>query len=91
VERKLPVDKNDAYDADQLPILLTVASTADTAVGRYFPTARWLTALNFIGNAEVFARRSERIGMGRYEPHYTHRLTYQEPELPTSAQEERSG
>jgi hypothetical protein len=88
-KRELPLDKNDDYSDDQLPILVTVASTADTAVGWIFPFSRWLSALNVIRNGEVFIRSNERIGMGRYSPHVTHTLKYFGPELPGSKVEDR--
>jgi hypothetical protein len=70
------VDRGQEFPDDQLPILITIASKADTAVGRLFPAARWLSLANLPRNAEVLARRSERIGLGRYEPHITHHLEY---------------
>ncbi|HEX2099109.1 MAG TPA: hypothetical protein VHF69_00515, partial [Candidatus Synoicihabitans sp.] len=70
------VDRDLPFPNDQLPILMTVASTADTAVGRLFPAARWLSFLNVARNGEVIRRRSERVGMGRYAAHITHRLEF---------------
>jgi len=73
VAARLPYDKNMPYSCDQMPILLTVASEADTAVGRLFPLARWtegaaaLRATNF--------RSRYWMGLGWYSPYVTHRLS----------------
>ena len=73
VEELLPYDKQWPYSREQLPVLLAVASTADSAVGRLFPIGRFLwTAVRpwraFVDN------RADRIGLGRYAPHRTHTL-----------------
>jgi hypothetical protein len=62
------------YSPDQRPVLLTVASTADDAVGVAFPLGRalWLawhpSAWN-AGSAEI-------TGLGHYAPYTTHRLIF---------------
>jgi hypothetical protein len=66
IDERMPLDKTLPYAANQLPVLITLASSADTAVGRLFPIARAVTG-KFSGPA---AR-----GMGRYGPHITHDLS----------------
>jgi hypothetical protein len=65
-----PYDKQLAYPASQLPVLMTLASEADSAVGRIFPIARSLQAPI---NPRQLARR-RRTGLGHYAPQVTHRL-----------------
>ncbi|HEX6899393.1 MAG TPA: hypothetical protein VF789_06750 [Thermoanaerobaculia bacterium] len=77
IKSKLPLDKGDPYDKYQLPVLLTIASDADTAVGRWFPIFRVFSVLNVLRNGEVFRDEAESVGMGRYRPQFTHRLHYQ--------------
>lgn len=74
VEEKLPYDKNEPYGPEQLPILMTVASEADTAVSRFFPPARWIQSI-FTLRWKNLARKYW-TGMGRYGPQVTHRLDY---------------
>jgi uncharacterized protein len=75
VENRMPYDKIDRYDRRQLPVLMTVAATADTAVGLFFPPARALQGL-FTGHWEFLVSKSQLQGMGRYTPHVTHTLSY---------------
>jgi hypothetical protein len=73
-----PPDKDKPYDQSQLPVLLAIASTADDAVGVAFPAGRWVAAVKDI---DIAFDRSKRTGMGHYEPHLTHKLTYPEKEF----------
>lgn len=74
IARKLPYDANEPYDSQQLPVLMTIASTADTAVGRIFPVAQILSAIPLL---RLYQLQSEGWhGHGRYRPHFTHRLTH---------------
>ncbi len=68
-----PPDKDKPYDKTQLPVLLAIGSKADLAVGLAFPAGRWLMAVKDI---DIATDPSKRIGMGHYEPHITHRLSY---------------
>ncbi len=81
-----PPDKDLPYDANQLPVLLAVASEADAAVGMAFPAGRWLAALKEPG---IAFDASKRQGIGHYEPHITHRLTY--PEQPFEETKKQCG
>lgn len=74
-DSRLPYDKNHRYDRRQLPVLMTVASQADTAVGRFFPPARVLGDLATLRWSHL-RHESQRTGMGRFEPHVTHKLDY---------------
>ncbi len=60
-----------AYPANQLPVLLTVASEADSAVGVAFPAGRLVYFLAFPWR---YQGRSDVIGQGHYEPRITHDL-----------------
>ena len=76
VEARLPYDKNDPYPANQLPVLVAIASEADSAVGTIFPLSRlvlspWRPSYLFHAN--------ERLGIGHYKPHITHYLDYKLP------------
>lgn len=75
--KNLP-DKHFKYSEEQLPVLMTVASEADKAVGVAFPAARWVAALLHPRIAFSSARR---LGMGHYLPHVTHTLDYTAPEV----------
>jgi hypothetical protein len=66
-------DKTLPYSPKQLPVLITVASQADQAVGLAFPAGRWLSA---VIHPSIAQKSSRRIGMGHYEPHITHTLDY---------------
>jgi hypothetical protein len=62
------------YSEKQRPVLLTVASTGDRAVGLAFPMGRalWLVWHPWVwrhGGAEMF-------GLGHYGPYITHRLVF---------------
>lgn len=81
-----PPDKALPYDANQLPVLLAVASEADAAVGVAFPAGRWLAALKEPG---IATDASKRQGIGHYQPHITHRLTY--PEQPFEETKKQCG
>lgn len=72
VERRLPYDKKLPYAAGQLPILVTIAGEADTAVGRIFPLARVLGGLLFLNKLSP----KHVVGLGHFDPHVTHRLSY---------------
>src|SRR4029077_904398 len=69
----LPYDKLQPYKDVQMPVLLTIASEADTAVGPAFPPARFLQALFTFHWGQL--RKAYWAGMGRYAPQVTHRLT----------------
>lgn len=78
VDQRLPYDANDPYDEAQLPVMLTIASTADTAVGRIFPAAQTVAALPLMRPYQLTGRG--RTGLGHYTSQFTHTLTH--PELP---------
>jgi hypothetical protein len=74
IARKLPYDANEPYDSKQLPVMLTIASTADTAVGRVFPFAQIVSAVPLF---RLYQWKSIGWhGHGRYAPHFTHTLTH---------------
>jgi hypothetical protein len=85
VRKLLPYDKEQPFPQLQMPVLMTVASEADTAVGRIFPVARWIEALI---RPRYFARPYW-TGMGHYGPQMTHRL--EAPKRQASPQEAVSG
>ena len=63
------------YSAEQRPVLLTVASTADSAVGVAFPAGRlvwlmWHPSAWHVGGAEI-------AGLGHYAPYTTHHLIFE--------------
>jgi hypothetical protein len=60
-----------SYSADQLPVLLTVASEGDSAVKVVFPIGR---TLYFITHPWSFHGMSDVIGAGHYDPQTTHDL-----------------
>ena len=74
-----PPDKAKPYDPRQLPVLLAIASTADRAVGTAFPAGRWLSAIK---DLDIALDPAKRTGIGHFEPHITHTLTYPERPLP---------
>jgi hypothetical protein len=80
ISDRLPMDKGRSYAQNQLPVLITLASSADTAVGRLFPIARAVTG-KFTGPT---AR-----GMGRYGPHITHDLRAVNEPLTAKERDER--
>jgi len=62
------------YSPDQRPVLLTVASTADDAVGVAFPLGRllwlaWHPSAWHEGGSQI-------TGLGHYDPYTTHRLIF---------------
>ena len=85
-DANLPYDKNDPYPANQLPVLVAVASLTDSAVGTIFPLSRLVI---FPTNPKVLFRSSERLGIGHFAPHVTHHLGYAEP-LTKEEREERN-
>ena len=87
LQKELPLDKGENYDERQLPVLITIASTADNAV-RWFPIFRGLSALNVLRNFEVFRDKAESFAMGRYRPQFTHRLHYRGTQLPDMKSDE---
>lgn len=82
----LPYDKNQPYPANQLPVLIAVASQADSAVGTIFPISR--TVL-FPFKPAVLFHSDQRLGIGHYGPHITHHLGYADP-LTKEEREERN-
>jgi len=86
VAKRYPYDRQACYCCDQMPILMTVASEADTAVGRFFPVAGWLEALTTFSWRHL---RSEYWrGIGHYSEQVTHRLSLTAP-LPEGEIEKR--
>jgi hypothetical protein len=78
------------YALNQRPILLTVASTADLAVGVAFPAGR---ALWLMWHPSAWGRgRAQITGLGHYEPYTTHQLTFagktETPQSPTNLTDE---
>lgn len=61
--------------APECPILVTVASEGDAAVGIAFPAGRFLWLLWHPSHWRNF--KAELTGAGRYGPQWTHRLTYE--------------
>lgn len=78
IAERLPYDKHAFYSEKQLPILLTLASRADTAVGRIFPPAMFLRAL--FGLRWTHFGTIYRSGLGRYAPFVTHELIFPDPD-----------
>lgn len=66
-------DKKLPYSKDQLPVLMTVASEADMAVGVAFPAFRVLTGLI---HPSILTDSAKIKGMGHYAPQITHSLDY---------------
>lgn len=62
------------YSPEQKPVLLTVASEADGAVGMAFPAGRTLWIAPRPWKWDRF--RSEVLGLGHYGPYVTHRLDF---------------
>jgi hypothetical protein len=66
--------KAGAYSPDQRPVLMTVASEADQAVGVAFPAGRFFWLL---WHPASWSRASAEItGLGHYAPYTTHKLTF---------------
>jgi hypothetical protein len=62
------------YTSDQRPVLLTVASTADDAVGVAFPAGRFLW---LVWHPSAWAHgRAQITGLGHYPPYTTHQLVF---------------
>lgn len=74
LHRRLPYDKNVPYEEGQMPVLMVIASEADSAVGKFFPIGRTLQAFFTLHWNRL--RPIALKGMGRYEPLETHRLEY---------------
>ena len=72
----LPYDKNRPYPDNQLPVLIAVASVADSAVGTIFPISR---VAIFPTKPSILSRADERLGIGHYKPHVTHHLGFVDP------------
>jgi len=65
------------YSPGQRPVLLTVASTADQAVGTAFPVGR---ALWLAWHPRAWQNgRAQITGLGHYDPYTTHRLIFSGP------------
>ncbi|MEK6374056.1 MAG: hypothetical protein AABO58_15320 [Acidobacteriota bacterium] len=62
-------------DGPQMPVLMTVASKADSAVGKLFPAFRFLQFLVTL-RWDMFFKTREWRGMGHYNPHTTHALSH---------------
>jgi hypothetical protein len=78
VAARMPYDKNQKYtggDNQQMPVLMTVASKADAAVGKLFVLFRFAQFL-FSGRWDMFFKPQEWRGMGHYNPHSTHALNH---------------
>jgi len=66
------------YSPEQRPILLTVASTADDAVGKAFPAGRLLWIL---WHPWAWSTAAAQVtGLGHYAPYTTHQLVYDGPQ-----------
>ena len=62
------------YSQEQRPVLLTVASSADQAVGMAFPAGRFLWLM---WHPSAWSRgRAEISGLGHYSPYTTHHLLF---------------
>ncbi len=85
VKDKLPYDKEHPYPANQLPVLVAVASITDSAVGTIFPISRTLL---FPFRPSVLFNSSERLGIGHYAPHVTHHLGW-DPNEPFTKKERK--
>jgi len=71
------------YSPDQRPILLTVASQADQAVGVAFPAGR---ALWLAWHPSAWSDASaQTFGLGHYAPYTTHKLLFNGPAAQPSA------
>lgn len=77
------------YQPEQLPILLTLGSEADYAVGFFFPIGQSLSTL-FRSARSRPAWLSMAEGFGMYKPYLTHRLALK-TEAPSPAPEKKSG
>jgi hypothetical protein len=70
------------YESGQLPVMLTVASEADKAVGQAFPAGRTLWLLVHPNHWSEW--RAQTQGLGHFEPYVTHVLDFsgKHPALP---------
>ena len=68
-----PPEHERCYSTRQLPVVITVASTADKAVGVLFPFGQWFAPWT---NWIIFRQRSASFGLGHFKPQVTHSLTY---------------
>lgn len=67
-----------SYSPEQRPVLLTVASTADDAVGKAFPAGRLLWIL---WHPWAWSDAAAQVtGLGHYAPYTTHKLVYNGPQ-----------
>jgi hypothetical protein len=62
------------YETEQLPVMLTVASEADKAVGQAFPAGRTLWLLFHPNYWSEW--RAQTQGLGHFEPYVTHILDF---------------
>ncbi len=66
--------KPGAYEDDQLPTLIAIASTEDRAVGTALPASRWIRTIPMPW--KLFTESAmDREGVGHYDKHITHFLT----------------
>lgn len=79
--RKNPPEKHLDYAADQLPVMMVVASSADKSVRWLFPVGQWVAPWT---NWHVFDKASASLGLGHYGPQVTHSLTYEGPRVDVS-------
>jgi hypothetical protein len=63
------------YDKNQLPVLVAIGSEADWAVGKTFVLGQWLAGFR---HPSIWGDSAKRIGIGHYEEHITHDLSYPE-------------
>ena len=67
------------YSPEQRPVLLTVASEADMAVGAAFPAGR---SLWFLWHPKAWSHgRAEITGLGHFAPYTTHKLIFTGKEI----------
>jgi len=74
IKMRMPIDKADRYDSKQLPVMISISSSADVAVGFYFPFSRVLGVVNPKRWLTIHRGR-EYQAVGRYAPYVTHRLS----------------
>ena len=73
------------YANEQRPVLLTVASQADNAVGKAFPAGR---SLWFLWHPAAWGHgRAEIAGLGHYAPYTTHQLIFNGAQIKPEHQE----
>ena len=76
--RKNAPEKRLSYAADQMPVMMVVASRADKAVRWLFPVGQWIAPWT---NWHVFDKASASLGLGHFGPQVTHSLTYDGPRI----------